>query len=92
MTPQLRTFALLAVLASSSAFAANEEVGFAKHIAPIFSQHCIRCHADLNSKGDFSLTTIADLKANDYVTAGDAEASHLIELVTSTDGAPALMP
>ena len=92
MTPQLRTFALLAVLASSSAFAANEEIGFAKHIAPIFSQHCIRCHADLNSKGDFSLTTIADLKANDYVTAGDAEASHLIELVTSTDGAPALMP
>ena len=71
---------------------ADEPVDFSKHIAPIFAQHCVRCHSPGNSKGDVSLATFDDLKSNEYVIAGDPEGSYLIELVTSQDGEPPAMP
>ncbi len=75
-----------------SATAADEPVDFGKQIAPIIEQHCVRCHSPGNSKGDVSLATLDDLKSNDYVVAGDADGSYLIELVTSQDGEPPAMP
>ena len=63
-------------------------VDFATDIAPIFAQHCICCHSQGIREGDISLATIADLNANEYVTAADAAGSYLIELVTGTDGEP----
>ena len=76
----------------SSATAADEQVDFGKQIAPIIEQHCVRCHSPGNSKGDVSLATLDDLKSNEYVVAGDADGSYLIELVTSQDGEPPAMP
>ncbi len=72
--------------------AADEPVDFGSEIAPIFQQHCVRCHSPGVEKGDFSLATSEDLNANEYVVASDADSSYLIELVTSQDGASPAMP
>ncbi len=81
---------LMAVCCSTTA--ADEQVDFGRQIAPIIEQHCVRCHSPGNSKGDVSLATLDDLKSNEYVVAGDADGSYLIELVTSQDGDPPAMP
>ena len=76
-------------------FAARAEtvgVDFPTQIAPIFEQHCIRCHSTTNKKGDVSLATFADLQANDFVVAGDPDGSYLIELLSFSDGEPPAMP
>ena len=80
---------LMALCCSATA---DEPVDFGKQIAPIIEQHCVRCHSPGNSKGDVSLATLDDLKSNEYVVAGDADGSYLIELVTSQDGEPPAMP
>ncbi|MFK7736197.1 MAG: DUF1553 domain-containing protein [Pirellulaceae bacterium] len=67
-------------------------VDFVTDIAPIFTKHCTHCHSQSNSEGDISLATLADLTSNDYVIAGDAASSYLIELVTGKDGDSAAMP
>ncbi len=67
-------------------------VDFETQIAPIFEQHCLRCHSPASSKGDVSLATFADLKANDFVVAGDPDSSHLLDLVTSVDDQAPAMP
>ena len=83
-------FILLSICAPGRADAA--QVDFEKQIAPVFAQHCVRCHSSANNKGDVSLATFGDLKSNEYVIAGDPEGSYLIELVTSQDGEPPAMP
>ncbi len=71
---------------------AYAQIDFSESIVPIFEQHCVSCHSSGNRKGDFSLTTSADLKANEFVIRGDPDGSHLIELVTSQNGEPPEMP
>ncbi len=71
---------------------AEESVDFKQQIAPIFQQHCVRCHTPGNEMGHVSLATLEDLKSNEYVIAGDADRSYLIELVTSRAGEPPAMP
>jgi hypothetical protein len=71
---------------------AQSAVDFARDVAPIFEQHCIRCHQPNNKKGELSLATAADVVANQFVTAGDPSASHLIDLVTAADGEKPRMP
>jgi len=73
--------ALIASLGESAPVAAAD-VDFAKHVAPIIEQHCIRCHKPGNEKGDVSLATLADLSSAEYVSAGSPDESYLIELVT----------
>ena len=85
-------FSVWFMTACCSTAAADEPVDFLKQIAPIFEQHCVRCHSPGNNKGDVSLATFHDLKSNDFVTAGDPDGSYLIELVTSQDGEPPAMP
>lgn len=65
-------------------------VDFARDVAPLFQQHCIRCHSPAISKGDVSVTTAEGLA--DYLVAGDAEDSYLIELVTAEGGERPAMP
>jgi len=59
---------------------------FRDHIATIFQQRCLSCHNDAEHKGDFSLQTSASAFQEGYVEAGDAAASHLVELITPVDG------
>ncbi|MCH2201430.1 MAG: DUF1553 domain-containing protein [Fuerstiella sp.] len=65
---------------------------FRTQIAPIFQEHCIRCHSPGNTKGDISLATIDDLASYEHVIAGDPDSSHLIELLTGIDGDTPAMP
>ncbi|MDG1894502.1 MAG: DUF1549 domain-containing protein [Fuerstiella sp.] len=92
MTVHRMSFALVFLAICSSSRAEETRVDFEKQIAPIFAQHCIRCHLRGNKKGDISLATIGDLKANEYVIGGDVVGSYLIELVTEVDSEPPAMP
>lgn len=82
----------LAALPANTDLSAAEPLDFGTQIAPIFAQHCVRCHSPGNRKGEISLATFDDLKSNEYVIAGDPDSSYLIDLVTSHDGAPPAMP
>ncbi|MEZ6090794.1 MAG: PSD1 and planctomycete cytochrome C domain-containing protein [Pirellulaceae bacterium] len=70
----------------------SEAVDFSKQIAPIFQQHCIRCHSPNSRKGEVSVATFDDLKASEFVIPGDPDGSYLLELVTSRSGEPPAMP
>ncbi|MBY0522039.1 MAG: DUF1553 domain-containing protein [Gemmataceae bacterium] len=59
---------------------------FAKEVAPILEQHCIRCHHPGNRKGELSLTTMSDLKESGQVVPGKPDESPLLKLVTPKAG------
>ncbi len=86
------TAALLVPVSSPTRAVATPPVEFARDVAPIFVQHCIRCHQPSNKKGDLSLATIADLSANGFIAPNDPEASYLLEVVTAANGEKPLMP
>lgn len=88
----LRALASLCATFVCDVAVASDPVDFRQQIAPIFEQHCVRCHSPGNNKGDVSLATFDDLKANDFVTAGDPGSSYLIELITSQHGELPTMP
>ena len=71
---------------------AKPPVDFAREVAPILEQRCIHCHQPANTKSQLSLATFAELAANEYVIPGEPDASHLIQVVTSIDGQPPVMP
>jgi hypothetical protein len=83
---------VLLMLRGTASFAAEGPVDFGRDVAPIIEQHCIRCHQPAIKKGDLSLATDADLTANDYLSAGKPDESHLLEVVTPSGGAKPLMP
>ena len=85
---------LAAVLRLSRAAAsiAKSPVDFGRDVAPILEQHCIRCHQPSNRKAGISLATFADLKSNEYVVAGDPDASYLVDVVTAAAGEKPQMP
>ena len=62
------------------------EVDFARGIAPILQRRCLSCHNDQDNKGDFSLQTAESVKDSGYVVAGDALASHLLEVISIRAG------
>ena len=84
-------FAILCVFATPFVVA-DEPVDFARDVVPVYEQHCVRCHSSLSNKGDLSLETFSDLKTNEYVVAGNPDASHLIDVVSSSPGNTARMP
>jgi hypothetical protein len=88
---------LIALLALSCSWLvcnalAKSPVDFGHDVAPILEQHCIRCHQPANKKSGLSLATFADIKRNEYVVAGDPDASYLAEVVTAAAGEKPLMP
>lgn len=85
---------LLAALAGIAAAARADDamVDFEQQIAPILGQHCVRCHSASNREGEISLSTFDDLRSNEYVVAGDPDASFLIELVTTSGDERPTMP
>jgi len=86
------TSAAVVSLPGNHRVVAAEKVDFVAQVAPILAQHCVGCHYPGHSQGDISLATFADLSANQYVIPGDPDGSYLLELVTSADGQPPLMP
>jgi mono/diheme cytochrome c family protein len=91
----ISTYSCAAAIAcawSAGPIAAKQPVDFRQDVAPILGRHCIRCHQPANKKSGLSLATFADLKANEYVLAGDPDGSYLIDVVTAGDGKKPLMP
>lgn len=89
-------YVALTVLATCFTYPASaqstEEVDFARDVAPIFTEHCVRCHLAGLEKGDFSLSTFEGLESGGHVEAGDADSSYLIELIEGTSDDPPEMP
>ncbi len=69
-----------------------QNVNFVKDVAPILSEHCIRCHYPGNEKGDLSLATAETLLERDYLVPGKPDESYLVELITTDDNGKAQMP
>lgn len=65
---------------------------FMREIAPIFEQHCIRCHQPGTKKGGVSLATPDDLRKDGHVVPGKHAESTLLDLVTSVGGEKPKMP
>lgn len=85
----LSCFTILAIFLPCTVSAAEPTFSkdfFQQKVAPIFQQRCLSCHNDDERKGDFSLQTSATAFKDGYLQAGDADASHLIELITPVDG------
>ncbi|MGH7173758.1 MAG: DUF1549 domain-containing protein, partial [Gemmataceae bacterium] len=76
-------FALLFPLSSARA---ADETFFRKQVAPIFEQHCLRCHGQKSRRGGLSLATAAHLRAGGdsgaVVAAGKPNESLLLSLVS----------
>ena len=73
-------------------YASDTTVNFETQIAPIFEQHCIRCHSPNIAKGELSLETNAGLLEQGLVSIEQPESSRLLHVVSSIDGQPAEMP
>ena len=69
-----------------------QNVNFVKDVAPILSEHCIRCYYPGNEKGDLSLATAETLLERDYLVPGKPDESYLVELITTDDNGKAQMP
>ncbi|UUO05363.1 DUF1553 domain-containing protein [Blastopirellula sp. J2-11] len=78
----------LALITSASATQASDF--FPQQVAPILQQRCLSCHSGDQPKGDFSLQSADKALADGYIEPGDAAASHLVELISPTDGAAAM--
>ncbi len=83
---RLNLSAVLAILLSTAALAADAVPDYSKQIAPIFRKYCTSCHNADDRDGDLSLESFADLqKGGEHgvaVLPGNAESSRLLRLVT----------
>lgn len=67
-------------------------VNFAKEIAPLFENHCIRCHQASAKQGELSLATRTDLVEGGFIVPGKPEESYLLAIISPQTDGPALMP
>ena len=86
------TYSMTVSLATTQAEDSTARIDFARDVAPIFGEHCVRCHAPGKEEADISLATGEDLKQNEFVVAGDPDASYLLELISAADGERPEMP
>jgi cytochrome c553 len=59
--------------------------------AAVFANHCVRCHNDVDRKGDFSLQTADSLRKSDFVQPADLS-SHLLAVIQTDGDDPPSMP
>lgn len=64
---------------------ANDELDFAHDVVPILKKNCMKCHANGNYKGGFSLDTRTAVLNSGNVDLENAAESDLIERVLSDD-------
>jgi len=64
---------------------ATAAVDFAHDVLPILKTHCVKCHANGNYKGSFSIDTKTSLLESKTVEPGKPDDSDLIQRVTSKD-------
>jgi hypothetical protein len=82
--------AVAAVMGAASAVIAEEgkpTVDFAHDVLPILKEHCFECHGGHRHEGDFSINTREAIVDSSFAVPGDADASYLIEMITTADDA-----
>jgi len=66
-----------------------DDVEFSRHVAPVFEQHCIRCHSGENAKGELNLSTheaaLAGGESGASIVPGKADDSLLIEYISGEE-------
>jgi mono/diheme cytochrome c family protein len=77
--------------------AVPDQVSYAKHIRPIFQQHCQGCHQPAKAEGGYVMTSYADLfKKGDHdepgVVPGNPDKSHVVAQIIPQKGKPPEMP
>lgn len=75
----------LFAMADQSGVEAAVEIDFVHEVVPILKRNCIHCHGGREAEGDFSLNTRSDLVDSGFVEVSDADTSHIVDLVESTD-------
>jgi len=85
MILRFQTLLFLALLLTSYARLAAKPVDFAHDVVPILKKHCVECHGGREAKGSFSLNTRALWEESGFVDTDDVAASHVLDLINSTD-------
>ena len=80
------------VLCARWAWSDDREHFFAEHVAPIFQQHCLRCHNEIDGKGDLTLETGNDLQSSGFLDAAKPAESPLLFILEGDDETPPSMP
>ena len=77
--------ALIASLSIGDLRVRADDTFFVKHVAPILSRHCLKCHDQGRAQGDVDLETGRSLIDDGYLVPGEPSESRLLELVESDD-------
>jgi hypothetical protein len=64
---------------------AQPTIDFAHDVVPILKQHCFECHGGQRAEGEFSINTRESIVDSSSAVPGDADASYLIEMITTAD-------
>jgi mono/diheme cytochrome c family protein len=79
----LRCFATAClIMLSAGNSSADQPIDFARDVAPIFQTHCLRCHGPGKASGDFSIVSADEVFSDQWLVAGDPEASQLFTLIS----------
>jgi mono/diheme cytochrome c family protein len=86
MNVAMKLLALLFLVAFASRLAAADDAFFRDQVAPIFEQHCLRCHRGDQAKGELSLATAAALakggESGEAIIAGKPDESLLVDYIS----------
>ena len=85
-----RTFAMLLVAALLPTACVADAETFRSRVAPILRGRCVECHSGEDPKGGYSLESFTKALSGDMIRPGDAQASHLLDLITPVDGHAAM--
>jgi len=91
MNRMIRLVILTICCAIPSANDSFAEELFRDKVAPLLERRCLSCHDDQQRKGGFSLQSAEAAMEDGYIEPGDADASHLLDLIIA-DGGKAEMP
>ncbi len=80
----------IVVLLIATSSVAAQDVSFKNEIAPILAARCAGCHGGVEAKGGYRVSSFVALTSpgeteSDPITAGDPDASYLLELISSDD-------
>ena len=89
---RLFPLSLLCWLTFASPGMAQNDVDFGRDVAPILEKRCLLCHRSSDPQGELSLSTIEDLNHLGYIEPGKPESSHLLQVISSSNGKRPLMP
>jgi hypothetical protein len=88
MTAFRVTTAIMVVTGAARLVAAQDgkpTIDFAHEVVPILKEHCFECHGGHRHEGEFSINTREAIVDSTSAIPGDADASYIIEMITTAD-------